>query len=251
MGMNNNSIDFVTADHHFSHYRIPIFCGRTPWLYPNPDFNPDKPEDTKFNCKWAVNLKAHDEALRDNWNAIVPKKSTVAIVGDFAFHNHAQHLQGLNGSKIMILGTHDKMSQDVLRLFKEVHEMGCVKNINKQLVTICHYAMRSWHGSFHGSWQLYGHSHGRMPEFDNMFSFDIGVDIWGYQPVPWEVVVKKMDIIKSKIQELKLRVVDGERKAFGEYDKDPDQRVIDTRKKNKAIMQAMGIPINETMWPNT
>ena len=84
-----------------------------------------------------------------------------------------------------------------------------------------------------------------------MLSFDVGIDGWGYSPVPWNVIIRKKQIIERRIQELKLQAVDGEGRFSGEYSSDPDQRVIDTRKKNKAIMQAMGIPINEIMWPNT
>jgi calcineurin-like phosphoesterase family protein len=42
--------------------------------------------------------------------------------------------------------------------------------------------MRSWHQSHYGSWQLYGHHHGTLPEDRHMFSMDVGVDVHRY---PW------------------------------------------------------------------
>ena len=34
------------------------------------------------------------------------------------------------------------------------------------------------------------------------------------------------------------------------YDKNPEQRVLDIRAENKAIMKKMGYPIDEAMWPD-
>ena len=46
------------------------------------------------------------------------------------------------------------------------------------------------------------------------------------------------------------KIVDGENRAEGQYDKNPEQRVLDTRMKNKEIFRKMGYPIDEVMWPN-
>jgi len=83
----------------------------------------------------------------------------------------------------------------------------------------------------------------------NMFSFDVGIDVWGYAPVPWDAIVEKKKRIHDKIDAVGGRFVDGEFKASGVYDKDPDQRMLDTRSKNKEIMQHLGYDIDERMWP--
>jgi len=50
--------------------------------------------------------------------------------------------------------------------------------------------MRSWNRSFHGSWHLYGHVHGRLvaqdAEQDWLLTRDVGVDACGYQPWSFE-----------------------------------------------------------------
>ena len=52
--------------------------------------------------------------------------------------------------------------------------------------------MRTWPKSFHGSIQLYGHSHGKLiPEGRQM---DVGVDINNFCPVPFQQVKKLLDI---------------------------------------------------------
>jgi calcineurin-like phosphoesterase family protein len=143
----------------------------------------------------------------------------------------------------------DQMSRECLNLFDNVHEMGFRTNIQKQDVTFCHYKMASWASSCHGSWNIFGHSHGRMPEFDNMLSCDAGIDVWGYTPVPWCAIVEKMRFKEEWMAKNGKYPVDGENRAEGQYSKDFDQRVIDTRMKNKEIMRSLGYPINDAMWP--
>jgi hypothetical protein len=82
-----------------------------------------------------------------------------------------------------------------------------------------------------------------------MFSFDCGVDVWGYAPVPWNAIVDKMRLIQEKIDSEGGKFVDGETKATGVYDKDPEQRKLDTRAKNKTIMESLGYVLDEKMWP--
>jgi calcineurin-like phosphoesterase family protein len=244
-------MEFLSSDLHFDHGNIILHCQRKPWIYPNPNFNPNKPEHFKYNNPNSVNLKEHNDALISNWNSMVKKGDKTIIAGDFAYSNHNHFLAALNGKKILVTGNHDKANQEFYRNFTEVHEMGCRKRIDGKDITICHYAMRSWASSFHGSYLAYGHSHGRMPEFNNMLCCDIGVDIWGYSPVPFDAFLKKMQIKEEWIKKNGKYPVDGENKAEGQYDKDPDQRVIEIRKQNKEIMRSLGYPIVEEMWPNT
>jgi len=143
----------------------------------------------------------------------------------------------------------DQMSTECLNLFDSVHEMGWRTNIQGQDVTFCHYKMASYASSCHGAWNVHGHSHLRMPEFDNVLVCDADVGGWGYCCVPWCAIVKKM---QQKIEWMNKNgkyPIDGENRAEGQYSKDFNQRVIETRMKNKEIMRSLGYPINEKMWP--
>ena len=142
----------------------------------------------------------------------------------------------------------DVMDRGCYQMLEGVYEMGARKRVQGQDVTFCHYAMRSWASSCHGAFELYGHSHGRMPEFDNMYSFDVGVDVWGYAPVPWSAIVLKMQKIKEKIEKRGEYSVDGESLVKGTYSKDADERVREIRARNKQIIIEAGYPINEHMW---
>ena len=246
----NMSVYFI-ADPHLNHYNIALHTQRIPWLYPNPNYDPNKRYHFKYNNPWAVNIKTHNEALIENWNSWAQKGDLIYVVGDFAWKDHNHFLMALNGKKILVLGNHDKASREVYKNFTEVHEFGCRRKINGHDISISHYALRTWASSYHGSWSLYGHSHGRLPEFDNMLSFDVGVDVWGYGLVPFEVIEKKMQMKIDWMAQNGKYSVDGEERASGSYDRSPDKRVVDTRLKNKAIMKAMGYPINDAMWPET
>lgn len=170
---------YVTGDLHFNHWNIVRHCNR--------------PFST---------IEEHDGTLIKNWNNVVTKNDTVIICGDFAFKNHNHYIMALNGKKILVLGNHDKMPENCLRNFTEVYH-GLYRNIiEKQDCTFCHYSMTVWASSCHGAWQIFGHSHGRIKEFEDKFSFDCGVDIWGYSPVSWEMVKFVMSKrIKKKFQD--------------------------------------------------
>lgn len=239
---------FIWADPHLGHKNCIRLCHRKPWLIPNPDFNPLDVEHFGLNNKYISDIQKHDSDLINNHNSLVKKGDMVIILGDFAWRDHGKYLAQLKGNHILVTGNHDKMPNDVLRCFTEVHEMGCRKRILGWDITFCHYAMRSWASSCHNSVNFHGHSHGRMPEFKNMLACDGGVDIWGYGVMPLEAGLKKMQMKIDWTKENKLNIVDGEYRADGEFDKDPNQRVLDIRLENKEIMRSLGYSIDETMW---
>jgi len=49
-----------------------------------------------------------------------------------------------------------------------------------QVIVLCHYAMRVWDW---GTWHLYGHSHGSMPDDPHSLSWDVGVDANAFSPL--------------------------------------------------------------------
>jgi calcineurin-like phosphoesterase family protein len=189
---------FFTADLHLNHPNIILHCDRNKWLYPNPNFDSNKPYHFKFNNPKAVNLAQHDEDIIANWNSVVDKKDTVYILGDLCWKYHSHYIMLLNGTKMLIRGNHDKMDLKSFNLFAELggarYQYSFFTQIQKQQVMLSHCPYESWFSSCHGSWNLHGHCHGRMKERVDMLRIDVGVDCWGYFPVPWEVIQKKMTI---------------------------------------------------------
>lgn len=200
---------FVTADLHLYHYNIALHCDREPWIYDNPDYDPSKQFHIRYNNPKAVDLERHDNDIIDNWNSMVGKKDVVWILGDVAWKKHAHFLMRLKGKKHLIRGNHDKMTQDAFSLFQKIdgahYRYSYYTMIHKRRVMLSHCPYDTWFSSGHGSWSLHGHCHGRHKEYPDKLQFDVGIDVWGYKPVPWDVIEAKMlhkeDIRKEVFKE--------------------------------------------------
>lgn len=146
-----------------------------------------------------------NETIIERHNAIVRPGDLVYHLGDIYLGKRSGANKGLEeakrlrarlaGQHYLILGNHDELAKEMPESF--VWQKDLARLRSKGLpegvpdIVLCHYAMRSWEKRVHGSWHLYGHSHGNLPE-DGSLSFDIGVDCWDFAPVPIEQVAKKM-----------------------------------------------------------
>lgn len=182
---------FFTSDTHFGHANIIKYCSRP-----------------------FASVEEMDNTLIHNWNAVVRPEDTVYHLGDFAVGGGpaAPYLRRLNGTIYFCLGNHDKRLRFIkayldIELELQDHFAGSYLNddkvkfgipylrevtVEKQEIVLCHYAMKVWNGSHKGSWQLYGHSHGTLPDDPNSLSCDVGVDCWNYFPVSMEQLRDKM-----------------------------------------------------------
>lgn len=151
---------WVTSDIHFSHKKIVEYTNRGVF----------------------TTQERHDEDVIALWNSQVGRNDTVIQCGDFVFNcrdldKWCSYTDRLNGRIIHIAGNHD--SHELLR--KSGREWYDLKtktfNVNgeKQQFVFCHYAMRVWQNSHHGSIHCFGHSHGGMVG-QNGKSIDVGLD---------------------------------------------------------------------------
>ena len=156
---------FFTADQHYGHKRIiePDYC--------------DRPFES---------IEEMDEALIANHNAVVKPGDIVFHVGDFALVPRARvqgYIDQLNGNHVFIRGSHDRWLQKSAPYIVEL-------KIEGQQLVLCHYAMRTWRWSHYNSWQLYGHSHGKLEPIGKQW--DIGVDNNYFYPVSFDQIVEIM-----------------------------------------------------------
>ena len=168
---------YFTSDTHFNHDSIRKHCNR-PW---------DSVEEM-------------DKALIDNWNKCINPGDTVYHLGDFAFGGHEivkNYRNKLNGKVHLILGNHDYRNRihNIEDLFSSTNNMLTLK-YNHEKIVLCHYPMRSWDSSCHGSYQLYGHSHGLIEPIGKQM--DVGVDANGYMPLSITQVMQKLLITGNK-----------------------------------------------------
>ena len=170
---------WFTSDQHFNHDNIIQYCSRP------------------FS-----NVASMNEALIDNHNSVVGPKDQVYHLGDFAFRGDEKSTRALarklNGRHTLILGNHDNERALPRILFDWCcHYRILETKIDDIQVTMCHYPMLSWQASFHGSFQLHGHTHGTVGFDPAVRRLDVGVDCWGFRPVSWEVVKEKLSSVPT------------------------------------------------------
>lgn len=155
---------WISSDYHFLHGNILKYCGRP------------------FDNAWEMT-----EKIIENHNAVVAPNDEFYHLGDFMMGSPGRAielLKRLNGKKYFIRGNHDKaFRKQEVQLYtewvKDYHELTIQDHTikgGKQLIVMCHYAMRVWNKSHWGSIMLYGHSHGTLPEDPNVLSIDVGID---------------------------------------------------------------------------
>jgi len=145
-----------------------------------------------------ANVDEMDATLIRNWNERIGDHDDVYHLGDLMFRlsrKRAEEVLGqLRGRIHLVRGNHDRGIEQYKDRFVWIKDLAEVKVQDAgapggvQRIMLCHYAMRVWKHSHHGSFHLYGHSHGSLPEDPNSRSFDVGVDARGYAPMSYDEV---------------------------------------------------------------
>jgi len=136
-------------------------------------------------------IEEHDEVLISNINRVTKPGDTLYIIGDFTTRIPTPELRAyrdrIDCKDIwLIRGNHDAKGVEQVFGPDKVRDIYKIKPRQSGLdvpIVLCHYAMRTWPQSHRGSWMLYGHSHGMLPDDGTTLSFDVGVDCWDYKPV--------------------------------------------------------------------
>ena len=150
----------------------------------------------KYDNRPFDSVSEMNEAIINNHNSIVLPEDEFYFLGDFCMGDHSKaesYLSRINGKKFFVRGNHDK--QQTIELYKKYGTyLGGMAEVRAggKSITICHYAMKVWNHSHHGSYHLYGHSHGTLLEDPGSLSFDVGVNCWDYKPVSMDDVERKM-----------------------------------------------------------
>lgn len=135
-----------------------------------------------------------NETLINRWNSVVPPDGNVFFLGDFALKCNVKQAREirdqLNGKIYFIRGNHDQVADQIQNCFEwykrleeiQIQDPTVIRGV--QEITLCHYAMKVWNKSHHGTWCLYGHSHHTLPDDPNSRSLDVGVDGPDYNYTP-------------------------------------------------------------------
>ena len=140
-------------------------------------------------------IPAHDNRLVEEWNRRVGPQDRVYHLGDFALchpYKAKEIRKKLNGDIYLIRGNHEKTAERIKDEFVWIKDVFYLKMPDGQRLWLSHYAHRVWLGSHKGVWHLHGHSHGSLCDDPHAYSLDMAVDVWGWGPVSYEEVRKRM-----------------------------------------------------------
>ena len=166
--------------------------------------------DTHFEDEFAIQyfdrpFQSVDEMnaiLVKRWNEVVGDDDIVYHVGDFTtkdLRHFTKWVDRLNGRLRILPGNMDRfwlqdfVSNPKVQVLPPLisvafEEMGTAGQ--PQLIVLCHYSMQVWERSNHGSWHLFGHTHGKLEGIGK--SFDVGVDCTDFVPLSLDQVAEKM-----------------------------------------------------------
>lgn len=178
---------WITSDTHFGHDNI-----------------------IKFSNRPFKDVNDMNESLIKSWNESVGVDDDVYHLGDFSLTTPKKTkdiLDRLNGKIHLIKGNHEK---SVLRKQSCIEKLVWVKDmfelyVDKKLFVMCHYSMRVWNKSHHGSIHLYGHSHDSLDVNGSWGkSMDVGVDsayriLGEYRPFSLNEIMLIMNKRETKI----------------------------------------------------
>ena len=159
---------FFTADTHFGH-------GGALGLYRRP----------------FASVAAMDAAMVAAWQVMVGPEDEVWHLGDFALGrrvNAAALLASLPGRKHLVIGNNDPVATTAAPGWASVQHYAEVEMDGTRLI-LCHYAFRTWRDQSRGTWNLHGHSHGRL--MPHLHQVDVGVDARGFRPVTLAALIAR------------------------------------------------------------
>ena len=178
---------WFTSDFHFGHHNIIRYCNRP-----------------------FANTQEMDAVITDRMNACAKPNDILYFLGDFCMgraEQVAEYRKRLECRTIhFIEGNHDKVARIQQPLFASWGVLSEI-NVAKQRIVLCHDAMRVWPRHAQGAWQLYGHSHGNLPDEPLSLSMDVGIDSLDFRPWNFDEIqsVMKTKSIARSLNEFALR----------------------------------------------
>lgn len=179
----------ISSDYHLSHANI---------LKPDYDNRPFK------------NIEEHDEEIIKRHNTVVSKDDFFFFLGDFSFNKNIKavenFIQQLNGKLFFIKGNHDR--KETIQIYQKYgtylgEQFSGLKIGDSykecQTIILNHFKMFIWDKSHHGSWHLYGHSHGSAEHFENGKSMDVGIMQNDYYPFDFNKIEETMNCKVAKV----------------------------------------------------
>lgn len=116
------------------------------------------------NRPWSTTEEC-DAMLIENWNNKVSPDDEVYLLGDVSWYNVTKTieiLKGLNGTKHLIIGNHDKSFLKNNRFrdcFESIDNYKEIEDDDGHGIVLCHYPIPTYNKHYYGWRHLYGHVH--------------------------------------------------------------------------------------------
>jgi calcineurin-like phosphoesterase family protein len=148
-----------------------------------------------------------DEAMIDAINRSVGRRDELLHLGDFFGDLDWKDREQRRAARALVarircrrirlvLGNKDPIARSFRGLFRSADESRSIRveaPSGKVLRTVCHhYPLRQWRGMRDGALHLHGHAHGGLEEHGR--SVDVGVDCWGFAPIPLDELVAMLSV---------------------------------------------------------
>lgn len=139
-----------------------------------------------------------NEVLVENYNKLVKPDDDVVILGDCYLNCTDEQgcamLRRLNGYKHLCIGNHDTDTKvKAMRYYGVFNSINYAKMVkfSKRKVAYCsHYPTMTGNSGFNPVFNLYGHTHQKLPKMENssIVGYNVGVDAWNNRPVAIEEI---------------------------------------------------------------
>ena len=170
--------------------------GKTVWF--TSDYHLYHQNVLKYDNRPFATLADMHQKIRENHNSVVLPDDYVVYLGDLAFTSNPtpvlNFLNSLNGNFILVRGNHDKLIQETefeLEYHNRIFDLVEI-TINDAHFSCCHFPMTIWNRSHHGSFHVFGHVHGNLPETPGR-SMDVGIMTNNYFPYNAMEVIKILE----------------------------------------------------------
>ncbi len=178
---------FITADHHFGHINIINYCARP--------FRSTTEMDEAMVTLWNETVKPGDEVYH---------LGDIFWIGSSDWYWAEQLLKKLHGWKYLVKGSHDPSlakfeEHGLLRVGDRFKFQGLAHWMVRSNVLLIHDYENRWSykkevtdaeykiafcGHVHRNWL-----HSNVSKAGGV-ALNVGVDLWSFRPVPWEVAVE-------------------------------------------------------------
>lgn len=148
-----------------------------------------------------ASVEEMNEALVNNWNAVVSENDDVYILGDVMFKMSSRpdnFLHRMKGRKHLIVGNHDRQNlkkEAFTSCFDSINDYLCIEDEGRKVV-LFHYPILEWDGYFRGHYHIYGHIH-NSDNFANRVmmqvknAFNAGVDVNDFIPQTLSQLIRR------------------------------------------------------------